>query len=300
MHYGATIEAKDPQLWTDENASQMQSLGMNLVRLQIHWRQQQPDQSQPIDFTESDAQVALAEKYQLLVVWPLQAIPTFALQPGATQVPQADALVAYAQAVFNQYGNRISAIEVGNEEWSFEHNKALKTPQNYESVFTPVANALRNAGYTGRIGMYGYTNYHATADIASWFQAFLALNPPLSYLNFHFYHHGQDPLTALPGKPSLPQIVQAIRSTGSQLPIWLTEFGFRTHCDKFHPAPCNEITPELQGEYLQKVLQALYDDNPRNHALVYTLCPGVQVMSIYQNSQPLPAAAVFKAWITSH
>jgi len=300
MKFGVTIESKNPADFTVENAQAIQSIGMTEVRLQFHADRMQPVEGGAIDFTESDRQIALAKQFGLRVVWPIQQCPDYALSPGASSMPDPAYMASFALAAAQRYVGQIQRYEVLNEEPSREKNAAFRTPLIYAHVFTAVLQALRQGGYTGNVATFGYTNYHSTTDITEWFNGLLALTIGLSAIGLHFYHAGEDPLIPLQGKPSITQVLQAIRATGTTLPIHLTEFGYRTHCDDQHPAPCNEVTPDEQAKYEGEILQALYTDYKKNKAMVYTLCPGSQVMSIYQDGSFLPAGTMFKNFIASH
>jgi hypothetical protein len=295
--YGVTLESKEAGSQTDASSQWIRNTGMSWVRLQEHEKKQEISPNQ-WDFSLSDAQVAMSLAHGLKIDWALQAPPTWEIQPGCQQVPQAAPLASYAVRVFQRYGSAISAMEVGNEEWSFDHVLACRSPQNYAGVFNTVAQALRNAGYHGLIGMFGYTNYDTVEQISAWFSQFdqLVNMKLLSFFNFHFYHEGQDPNVALKGKPALMQVVGAIHQValGHQFkPVWLTEYGYRTHCDALHPYPCNAVTPDQQAQYEREILEdGRLSKGVLTHAFVYTLEPGQQVMSLYQNSQPLPAATM--------
>lgn len=301
--YGVTIESKEAGVQTDQSTQWIVSTGLKWVREQEHWVKQETSPG-VYDFTASDPQIALNVKYGLKTDWALQAPPSWDIQTGCQQVPQAQPMANYAVAVFQHYGSQISSFEVGNEEWSFDQTLSCRTPQNYIPVLEAVATALRNAGYGGLIGMYGYTNYSSVQQITDWFNGFIGdpSNPSqyIDYYNFHFYHQGQDPNVELSSHPAFMDVVNAIHNVAvsfnhGQKPAWVTEYGYNTNCNQ--TPNCNLVTPDQQSQYEQEIL----DDGRTSgglldHAFVYTLQPGTQEKSIYQSGQPLPAANMEAAY----
>lgn len=302
--YGVTIESKEAGIQTDASSADMNHVGDKWVRQQMH---EDKEQTSPgvWDWSLADSEMAMSMKYGLKVDWALQAPPTWEIQPGCQQVPQAQPFANYAVMVYQRYGAEISSFEVGNEEWSFDKTLSCRTPQNYVSVLMPVISALRNAGYTGLIGMYGYTNYSSVQQITDWFTGFNSdpSNPgnQIDYYNFHFYNNGRDPNLAYTDKPSFPSVYQTIHNVALQYnhghkPTWVTEFGWNTNCNQ--TPNCNLVTTDQQSQYYQEV----YDDGRTSggvldHAFNYTLCdPCQQEKSIYQAGVPLPAANMEAAY----
>lgn len=281
--YGVTLESKEAESETAQSVQWIKTTGMGWVRLQEHWGKNLAD-----NFALADKQIAMSSG--LKIDWPIQAAPSEFIQPGCQQVFQAKPAAVYAVQVFKRYGGKISEFEIGNEEWSFEHVANCRTVQNYASVFTVVSQALRKAGYTAGIGTFGYTHYASTAGITNWWSTFAKLVTSESYGNFHFYHEGEDPNVAYPGKPSFMQVVNAIYGAIHK-PVWVTEYGYNTNCN-FMPG-CNLVTPSTQAKYEHEILEdGRLSGGKLTHAFVYTLEPGTQRMSIYQNGQPLPAATM--------
>lgn len=295
--YGVTLNAKDATSFTDASAQLFK--GITWARLQFAWKLNR--------WTQDDSQMALAAKYNISPDVVLQNPPDSALQPSCTQVPTAQATANYALQLFQRYGNAMKSVEVLNEEPSFEKNPACKTAQVYIPILKAVHDALRTAGYTGLIGMFGYTNYDSTQQVSDWFTSFFSdpSNPGslIDYSNFHFYHHGASPDTTLPGKPALMDIVNAIHNAAlasghGQKSTWVTELGYCVD-----PAACSyPVTYQQQADYEQ---QAFHDGeaNPTllDHIFIFTMSDENVPMNIINgDNTPRPAYTMVQAEAVSH
>lgn len=295
--YGVTLNAKDARSFTDASAQLFK--GISWARLQFSWKKG--------DLSQDDAQMALAAKYGILPDVVLQNPPTSALQPGCTQVPTASSITAYALQLFQRYGNAIKSVEVLNEEPSFEKNPTCKTAQVYIPILKAVHDALRNAGYTGLIGMFGYTNYNNVVQVSSWFTSFYSdpSNPGalINYSNFHFYHHGAPPDVTLPGKPALMDVVNAIHSAAlashhGQQPSWVTELGYCVD-----PTLCaHPVSYQQQADY---ELAAFRDGEAHptllDHIFLFTMSgENVPFNIVNADLSPRPAYTMVQDEIATH
>jgi hypothetical protein len=296
--YGVTLNAKDVNSFTDGSASLFKRI--TWARLQFSWKKG--------DWAQDDAQMALAEKYGIYPDIVLQNPPQEDYQPGCTQMPTPSSITAYALQVFQRYGNRAKSLEVLNEEPAFDHGVAYcKSAQDYISVLTPVVSALRNAGYTGLIGMFGYTNYSSVQQVSDFFTAFYSdpSNPGklINYSNAHFYHHGAPPDVALPGKPTLMSVVNAIHQAAlaahhGEQSTWITELGYCVVVNVCaHP-----VSFQQQADYEQ---QAFHDgENSKGfltHIFIFTMSDeNVPFNVINSDNSPRPAYTMIQNEATMH
>jgi hypothetical protein len=296
--YGVTLNAKDANSFTDGSAQLFR--GITWARLQFAKKLER--------WTQNDAQMALAARYGIYPDIVLQNFADADLQPGCTQVPTPTAATNYALQIFQRYGNAAKSIEVLNEEPSFDKGEAsCKTAATYIPILRSVHDALRNAGYTGLLGMFGYTNYDTTQQVSDFFTAFFSdpSNPGqlIDYGNVHFYHHGLPPDVAGAGKPPLMDVINAIHNAAlaaghGQKPVWVTELGYCVD-----PVNCSyPVSYQQQSDY---ELQAFQDGENSggllDHIFLFTMSDeNVPMNIINSDNTPRPAYTMVQNEATTH
>jgi hypothetical protein len=296
--YGITLNAKDANSFTDGSARLFG--GITWARLQFAKKLER--------WAQNDAQMALAAKYGIYPDIVLQNFADADLQPGCTQVPTPTAATSYALQLYQRYGNAMKSVEVLNEEPSFDKGAAsCKTAAIYIPILRSVHDALRNAGYIGLIGMFGYTNYSSIQQVSDFFHAFYSdpSNPGklINYSNAHFYHHGAPPDVALPGKPTLMSVVNAIHQAAlaahhGEQSTWITELGYCVVVNVCaHP-----VSFQQQADYEQ---QAFHDgENSKGfltHIFIFTMSDeNVPFNVINSDNSPRPAYTMIQNEATMH
>lgn len=309
-NYGATIETKGNNYFTDAAAADMQNVGLGWVRPQVY---ESTLETSPgvYNWSLMDTVVANAKAHNLHIDYALQHFHTesqYGELDTTCGLPTPQAEVDFVTALLNHYGSGVfSSLEVGNEEWSF----AGKSCSQMESLYAPVLEAasakIRSYNYGILVGMYGFTGYNSMTPITTFFSA-LASDPthPLSYIdytNIHFYHDGEDPnYVDSKGQPALMDILNNIHTLTAgtvSIPTWVTEYGWCTNQN--FGSTCSVVSPDTQSTYINEVLTDMV-----NHPTIfgkeflYTMDAGTSPDSITQNGVPLPAYGMMQNFIASH
>lgn len=218
-------------------------------------------------WTSLDAAVAAANAAGINIIYsPLQP-PTWALD-GTTGLPTP----AYTTTFFNLLGARyngtagfghLDAIEIWNEEFD---NGNSYTNTTYGPVAQAGYNALRGAGFTGKIGCAAMLGISSTTHITNWLNALYTqvVASLFDYYSLHYYPENFDPSQFTPagsGYTSFLSFTQVISTIQSALvtnndvlkPLWVTEFGYATNTNGgFNP---NFLTtPQQQNQYYSYIL----------------------------------------------
>lgn len=304
--YGVTIETKNGY-WTDAAATDFNTVGVSWVRPQVYESRLETSPG-VYNWSEMDNAVNVAVAHGIKVDYAMQHFASWDLD-STCSLPTAQAESNFASLLLQRYGSKISAIEVGNEEWTFTSQSCKDRADLYDPVLEAASKTIRGFGLGTLVGMYGFTGYQSMTPITNFFTAMLTdpTNPSgyLDYYNIHFYHEGEDPnVVASNGQPALMDILNQIRSIAvanghGQKPIWVTEYGWNTNCN--NSPGCVVVTPDVQSQYIQEVLQDM-TANPTlfGKEFLYTMDAANSPKSITQNGSPLPAYYMMQSYIRSN
>ena len=324
--YGVTILAKDWVISSNasDTGADLNNLGVKWVRIQANEQDIENQQNDTYTWSTSNYDlvkvIADAVQHNLQVDFPLQfAEPGKQPDPedfsstGCTSTPTGSAMSDYGVAVANKFGTELSAIEIGNEEYSpgrFNWTGSCGDPATAASTYTQVVKTAYpaiKAVFSGKVGMYGITSYVGQLPNLQTYLSDLygdGIAPYIDYNNFHFYTgDGTGPAPGpIASNPTLQQVINAFLAAeqikGVTIPIWLTEFGWQTAVNS-NCTSLNNVSQQTQANYTagitnppSSVVDIMRTDSQSedtNHAFLYTVESGYDCHSIdpVNSGQPL-------------
>jgi polysaccharide biosynthesis protein PslG len=261
-----TIGIADSELFNMSNTdivatfNQMQSLGVNTVRVIVPWAAVQPyAPNVPVlgqyrDWSKVDFIVKQANDRGMSVLGTINSTPlTWGMQPGGgmpyTVAPDPQSFANFAGEVAKRYGDKISAYEIWNEPNSALYWSPAVDPVSYTKMLTLAYTAIKTAN-----DVNGVVNPDDPMVVAGVFTSVLdsgnAFMSPVTFLDkmyqngakgffdalsFHPYHFTTKfSAGANNGYPYEPidQLIQMrqmmIDKGDAALRIWATEYGLPT------------------------------------------------------------------------
>lgn len=174
-------------------------------------------------------------------------------------LPTYQGMQAYGNAIMQHYGNAVSILEMGNEEFSFVSG-AARNPSNYYTVISNTYPYLKNLYPSLPLGMYGYTNYSGKSsgngDPGTWFGGLFGLGGGkyMDYAQIHYYHNSFSPDENNPGgSPPFLNVINAIntaeQANGLTIPISVGEFGYQAQPASYNGGCSNLVSTDVQTQY---------------------------------------------------
>lgn len=291
--WGATTE--DGQIdyaEIDKHLDELQTLGVDTVRVLIPWSGNQPvaPGTLPADWEaafweRSDYIVNAAATRGMAVLGVLNSTPAWGADPdqggwGAGAAPDPAKFAEYAATVAQRYLGKVSAYEIWNEPnavpyWTPQPDPASYTEvlkAAYSAIKTADPNALVVAGVLGAVVNFG----NLTMDPRDYVEQMYANGAKgfFDALSFHPYQYTTkfSEGTLTPDKPwnadsPLEQLIamrQLMIDNGDEaLKIWATEYGLPT-------AGVNGVTEQQQADFIQDFLDSWHDLDYTGPAFIYT------------------------------
>ncbi len=296
--YGFTTIHADQKLVTLYN-----QLGVCWVRYQHHWRQQKQYEvgieTAPgvYNWSQVDAVVALMNKANIHIDFPIQSAPTWDMTQtcnGTPFLPGPEQMYKFAYMIAQRYDGKhghghIDAFEIGNEEYDNYPVLACRTANYYGPVLEAGYKAIKAANPNALIGMFGMW-YHNLPHIQD-FMTYLYSNgygQYLDYMNFHYYHSGLDPAVTNNDNPSFDLQWQTMHNIAAKYgfankPIWVTETGWA------------DSNPQQQNQYLQYIMNESAKSQVIQKVFWYTINEPFDPKNINPGNGPLPSFQTFQA-----
>ncbi|WLH81158.1 cellulase family glycosylhydrolase [Pseudomonas sp. FP2335] len=234
----------------------LKALGLQWVRLDLHWDQLEPVENQ-YQIATLDQLVGKLQDNQLKSLFYLVGSAPFATTapagaPYQDQYPPADPnMFATRMALLSQRYPSVDAWQVWNEPNLLGFWRPAADPAGYASLLTATASALRGVNPAKPVVAAGMAFFSEMPNGQTMFNALGALgvaslNTVVSYHPYTQLPEGNDPSNLdLIAKTSA--LNQALRNGGVQA-LWSTEWGWSTY-----PGPKDAqdlITPQQQADYV--------------------------------------------------
>jgi len=238
--------------------NEMQSLGVNTVRIMVPWAAIQPFAPDTAngayrDWSKVDFIVQQATNRGMSVLGALNSTPlSWGMQPGGTgytAAPDPQSFANFAREATLRYGDKISAYEIWNEPNSYLYWSPGTDPASYTQMLRLAYNAIKTAN-----DLNGVVNPNDPMVVAGVFTSVIdygsAFMSPVTFLDkmyqngakgyfdalsFHPYHFTTEfsagAGNAYPYEPidQLIQMRQMMMENGDGLlRIWATEYGLPT------------------------------------------------------------------------
>ncbi len=304
--YGFTTIHADAQLVTF-----YKQLNVCWVRYQIHWRKQGAKagiETSPgvYDWSQVDAAVAAMNAAHIHIDFAIQYAPQWDLTQtcagdGKPFLPGPDQMRQFATILATRYNGKnghgfIDSYEIGNEEYdsyfvpSEGNNQECRNANYYAPVLKAGYEAIKAVSPQALVGMFGMW-WHYEPHIRD-FITYLFTNgygKYMDYMNFHYYHGGEDPSVTDGDNPSFDLQWQTMHNIAAQYgfankPIWVTETGWPS------------ADAQKQNQYLQYIMGESAKSHVIQKVFWFTINYGQQADNIYPaGGSPMPAFFSFQA-----
>lgn len=318
--YGFTTVHADSQLVTF-----YKQLNVCWVRYQIHWDKsgKKPGiESAPnvYDWSQVDGTIATMNAAGIHVDFAIQDAPPWdktqvCAADGQHFLPGPNEMAHFATLLATRYNGKnghgyIDAFEIGNEEFDnhfvpgLGNNQSCRSGSYYGEVLKAGYQAIKAVDPKALVGMFGMW-WHYLPHIQD-FMTYLyshGYGPYMDYMNFHYYHSGQDPAQTIGNDPSFDLQWQTMHNIAAQYgfgskPIWVTETGWATNGSANAGAGGSLISPQTQASYMQYILNESEKSKVVTKVFWFTINSPNEAHNIYTSSgSPLPAVQVLQAMV---
>lgn len=321
--YGFTTVHVDAQL-----VFFYKQLNVCWVRYQYHWAKssgKKPGiESAPgvYNWNDLDTSIAMLNAAGIHIDFAIQDAPSWdrsQVCPATGQhfLPSPTEMATFAKAIATRYNGTtghgyIDSFEIGNEEFD-----------NYYVKGVPASESCRSANYYGEVLKAGYQTIKAASPKAGvgmfgmwWnnlphikdFMTYLyshGYGQYMDYMNFHYYHGGEDPAVTNGNNPSFDLQWQTVHSIAAQYgfgtkAIWVTETGWSTDANPNAKAGVsdNPVSATTQASYMQYILNESAKSGTVTKVFWFTIDSPNEAHNIYlPNGSPLPAVQVLKSML---
>ncbi|MDQ6660598.1 MAG: hypothetical protein M3Z24_06495, partial [Chloroflexota bacterium] len=321
--YGFTTVHADSQL-----VSYYKQLNVCWVRYQFHWAKgsgQKPGiESAPgkYDWSQLDPAITTLNAAGIHIDFAIQDAPDWersqiCAATGQHFLPGPTEMKNFAQLIASRYnGNNghgyIDAFEIGNEE--FDNYYVKNTPSSescrsanyYGDVLKAGYQAIKAANPKALVGMFGMW-WHNLPHIKDYMTYLFShgYGQYMDYMNFHYYHSGEDPSVTDGDNPSFDLQWQTMHSVAAQYgfgtkPIWVTETGWSTDANPNAKAGVSDhaVSVTTQANYMQYILNESAKSGVVTKVFWFTINSPNEAHNIYlPNGSPLPAVQVLTSMI---
>ena len=270
----------------------LKALGLEWVRLDLHWDQLETAQNQ-YKLATLDELVGKLQQNQIKSVFYLvgsarfiTSAPPLSLYPD--QYPPKDPNVfANRMALLSQRYPSVEAWQVWNEPNLIGFWRPVADPAGYANLLTVTTNALRAVNPTKPVVAAGMAFFSEMPNGQTMFDALgalgvVSLNTIISYHPYTQLPEGNDPAN-LDFIAKTTQLNQALRNGGVQT-LWSTEWGWSTY--KGPKDAQDIITPQAQADYVVRRL-ALMSAMDYDKIFLFTLSDLDQRASVRDQSYGL-------------
>ncbi len=308
--YGFTTIHADSNL-----VAEYKQLNVCWVRYQYHWTKIETSPG-VYNWSVVDAAVATMNAAHIHIDFAIQSAPSWHLTqvcpadgkhflPGPADMAQFATILATRYNGKNGHGY-IDSYEIGNEEYDNHYvpgegnNQTCRTANFYGPVLKAGYQAIKAASPNALVGMFGMW-WHYLPHIRD-FMTYLYANgygQYMDYMNFHYYHSGEDPSVTDGDNPSFDLEWQTMHNIAAQYgfpnkPIWVTEVGWPT--TTFSGAS-TIVTPQTQAQYMQYIFTESEKSGVIQRVFWFTINYGQQSDNIDPPSGPLPAFYTLQAMV---
>jgi hypothetical protein len=259
------------------------------------------------NWSQVDAAIATMNAANIHVDFAIQGAPDWDLTQicsadGKHFLPGPKEMANFATLIATRYDGKhghgyIDSFEIGNEEYDNYYVSGLgdKQPCRSASYYGPVLKAgyqaIKAANPKALVGMFGlwWHNLPHIKDFITYLYA-NGYGQYMDYMNFHYYHSGEDPSVTDNDNPSFDLEWQTMHDVAAHYgfgskPIWVTETGWSGQ------------DPQKQNQYMQYVLNESAKSGVVKKVFWFTINYGHQPDNIYPPSGPLPAFYTLQATV---
>lgn len=297
----------------NKTLDEMQSLGVQNVRILIPWNNIEPAPGY-WNWSTVDTLVNAAAERNMGILGVLNATPAWAVQPGypAVAAPPADntQYAQFASAVAQRYAGKVSAYEVWNEPNAAPSWYPAPDPAAYTKLLQAAYPAIKAADPNATVigGVVGWvTDTPGLAINAASYVQGMYDNGAQGYfdaLSFHPYQYQVPFGNGTPYGPNAPinqleTIHQEMVAAGDgSKQIWATEYG----------EPTSVVDNNTQASFISNFLNSWSSINYTGPMFIYTTrdrntgsTSDQDTLGVFQTDwTPKPAANVIAQWTATH